>query len=143
MRRLVVDASVAIKWIVPEVDADAALELLPNQLVAPDLLLPECANSIWKKHHRGELSSKEAALAVELLLLVEVEIIPSRPLIAAATRIACRLDHPAYDCFYLALAVDSGAAYVTADSRLLKLLARKAPDLSQHVRPLHVSGGLT
>jgi predicted nucleic acid-binding protein len=54
----VVDASVVIKWFVPEVHSDAARRLLErsHQYVAPDLLYAETANAIWKKVRRGELS---------------------------------------------------------------------------------------
>ena len=47
--RLVVDASVAIKWVVPEAGSERAITLLDHGLVAPDLLFSECANILWRK----------------------------------------------------------------------------------------------
>jgi hypothetical protein len=56
----VVDASVAIKWLVDEPGADIVTTLLDCALAAPDLLGPECASVLWKKVTRGELSGLEA-----------------------------------------------------------------------------------
>jgi predicted nucleic acid-binding protein len=65
--RAVIDASIAIKWVIGEAGSVAALSLLDNRrLVAPDLLMPECANILWKKKVRAELSPDEAGLAGEL-----------------------------------------------------------------------------
>jgi predicted nucleic acid-binding protein len=54
----VVDASVAIKWYVPEVHSETAACLLDgtHQIMAPDLLLPEFGNILWKKVQRGQIS---------------------------------------------------------------------------------------
>jgi predicted nucleic acid-binding protein len=56
---LVIDASVAIKWIIDEEGSPAALALRKHSLAAPDLLMAECANILWKKSRRGELSTDE------------------------------------------------------------------------------------
>ena len=65
MRTLVVDASVAVKWVIPEAGAADALSLRRQaKLISPDLLLAECANILWKKVRRNELSKDEALLAV-------------------------------------------------------------------------------
>jgi predicted nucleic acid-binding protein len=50
MKRLVIDASVAVKWVVEEEGTAEALALLrASKLVAPELLVAECANILWKK----------------------------------------------------------------------------------------------
>ncbi|MCK6369926.1 MAG: hypothetical protein L6Q83_01160, partial [Gammaproteobacteria bacterium] len=74
------------------------------RLIAPDLLVAECANILWKKVRRRELTRDEALLAGRLLQGADIELVPMRPLLAAALRLALELDHPAYDCAYLALA---------------------------------------
>jgi predicted nucleic acid-binding protein len=111
----VIDASVAIKWVVEEPRTRQALDLLRQTLLAPDLLIAECANILWKKVRRNELSEGEASLAARLLANSDVDPMPMRPLLERATRIAIAMDHPAYDCVYLALAEDRGCEFVTAD----------------------------
>lgn len=121
MRRLVVDASVALKWLVSEAQSDLAVALRPKaELIAPDLLLVECGNALWKKTRRGEIDAEDADLAIRLLAHVDVEFRPMRSLMERALEIARRLDHPVYDCVYLALAQVEGCAFVSADGRLLE-----------------------
>ena len=122
MAAYVVDASVAIKWVIQEAGTEAALRLLGHELIAPDLLVAECANILWRKQRLGEISAREAGLAARLLERAELDLVPMRRLLDRATALAIALDHPAYDAIYLALAETTGRAFVTADLRL----ARKA-----------------
>jgi len=127
---LVIDASVALKWVVEEDGTPAALVLRrKSRLIAPELLVAECANILWKKVRRRELAADEALLAARLLQSADVELLPTRSLLEPATRIAIELDHPAYDCLYLALATESQCRFVTADESLLRKLgqARRRP----------------
>ena len=123
MNTLVIDASIAIKWVIEEEGTSQALTLRRKaKLLAPELLVAECANILWKKARRNELSREEALLAARLLQTAAIELVPTRSLLAAATRIAIELDHPAYDCLYLALAIENGCRFVTADERFLRKL---------------------
>jgi predicted nucleic acid-binding protein len=117
-----IDASVAIKWVVDEPETEQALALLSHDLLAPDLLVAECANILWKKVRRTELTEAEASLAARLLTRADVELVPIRPQLEPATWLAILLNHPAYDCVYLALAEARGCLFVTADTSF----ARKA-----------------
>jgi predicted nucleic acid-binding protein len=120
---VVIDASIAVKWVVEEEGTPAALTLRQKaKLIAPDLLVPECANILWKKVQRNELSRETALLAARLLQGAEIELLPTRSLLESATRIAIDLDHPAYDCLYLALAIENDYRFVTADERFLRKL---------------------
>jgi predicted nucleic acid-binding protein len=120
---LVIDASIAIKWVVEEDGTAEALTLRQRtKLIAPELLTAECANILWKKVRRDELSKDEAILAARLLQAADVELSPTRLLLEAATRSAIELDHPAYDCLYLALAAERDCRFVTADERFLRKL---------------------
>jgi predicted nucleic acid-binding protein len=120
---LVIDASIAIKWVIEEEGTPQALTLRRTaRLLAPELLVAECANILWKKARRNELSREEALLAARLLQTAAIELVPTRSLLAAATRIAIELDHPAYDCHYLALAIENDCRFVTADERFLRKL---------------------
>lgn len=124
----VVDASVVVKWVVPEVLSDEAAQLLAGdeELIAPDLLEVEAANALWKKTMRRELSGREADRALELMHESGLVLRPTGPLLPRAVAIARRLAHPVYDCVYLALAEREGAPLVTADDRLTsRLRSRK------------------
>lgn len=112
---LVIDASIAIKWVVDETGSDEALALRRERLLAPDLLIAECANVLWKKVRRGEFTATEAILAARLIERADIHFQPMRMLMEPAERLAIALDHPAYDCFYLALAEATESEFVTAD----------------------------
>jgi len=120
---LVIDASITIKWVVEEDGTAEALLLRQKaKLIAPDLLVAECANIFWKKVQRGELLKAEALVAARLLQGAEIELLPTRSLFESATRISIEIDHPAYDCLYLALAVEQKCQFATADERFLRKL---------------------
>jgi predicted nucleic acid-binding protein len=123
----VVDASVAVKWVIPEALSDNAERILGSDedLLAPDLLLVEAANALWKKAGRGELSNPEAGRALDVVLSSGLVIRPSRPLLSRALALAGRFAHPVYDCVYLALAEHERATLITGDERLLAIVAKK------------------
>ena len=102
--------------------AGAAASLNETKLIAPEFLAAECANILWKKIRRNELSNEEALLAAKLLQSAEIELAPTRLALEPASPIAIELDHPATDCIYLALAADGDCPFVTADERLLRKL---------------------
>ena len=119
---LVVDASVAVKWVVPddgetEDGTDAALALLERGLLAPDLLLAEFGNVMWKKVRRGQAGVEQASDALRILPTI-VSLVPASSYIDKAFEIAVALDHPVYDCVYLAVAQVHDVALATADQRL-------------------------
>jgi predicted nucleic acid-binding protein len=117
---LVIDASVAVKWVVQEPGTPEALALRKARLAAPDLIIPECANILWKKQRLGQLTSAEASAAAQLLERADMELVAMGAQLHRATELAIELDHPAYDCFYIALALDKCCAFATADQRLLR-----------------------
>ncbi len=122
MTRFVIDASVAVKWVVTEDGTPEAITLLSanSLLAAPELLIAECSNILWKKVRLAELSEQEAMLAAGLLQCGRIELHPSRDLLEPATRLAIHLDHAAYDCIHIALAEKHGWQFVITDSRLLE-----------------------
>lgn len=123
----VVDASVAVKWVIPEVLSDAADRVRDGEddILAPDLLLVEVANALWRKTAAKEISPREADAAFELVRGSGIDLHPTGPLLSRAMDVARRLSHPVYDCVYLALAERERAAFVTADHRLLRRSLRK------------------
>ena len=125
MKSFVVDASVAIKWFVLEEHTVESRRLLDDnfELFAPHLLFAEYGNILWKKLTRGELSRDEVTDRRNALLSVRLRVVPERLLFNQAVDLACELSHPAYDCFYLALAELLGTAVVTADQRFANKIA--------------------
>ena len=134
----VVDASVAIKWLVEEDGSDDAAELMRLPLSAPDLWIAECVNALWKKVARRELTRDEARAAARAVQASGVTLEPTQSLAVDMLELAVRLDHPAYDCAYLALARRLNKVLVTTDQRLLsRCLQPDAADLAELVRSLH------
>ncbi|WP_420959696.1 type II toxin-antitoxin system VapC family toxin [Brucella sp. IR073] len=139
METLVIDASVVVKWVVEEDDSVAALALQRGKrFIAPDLLMAECANILWKKAQRREISTQEAIGSADILRRAEIELVPTRNLLEPATRLAIELGHPAYDCMYLAVALQRKLRFVSADKRLLRAIELKGTEaLSALCVPLH------
>lgn len=120
MTGYVVDASVVVKWFVTEELSGEAAALLERgaTLVAPELVFAEVSNALWAMRRRGEIGAADFDDATDALRAAPFAIPhPMRRLAAAAARLAVDLDHPVYDCFYLALAVLEQYPVVTADRR--------------------------
>ncbi len=131
----VVDASVVVKWLVDEVHSEEAAALLSGgtTVIAPALVFAEAANALWAVRRRGDISTDDLVDAVDALRAAPVAIpVPMPQLTAAATRLAIDLDHPIYDCFYLALAVQTQYPVVTADTRFRDKV-RAHPYLSDRI----------
>lgn len=124
MKKYVVDASVAIKWFIPEIHTDAALQLLndESELLAPDLFLPEFANVLWKKVRRTELSETDARDVLNALTTVPLRFCSATTLVNPAFEIARALDRTVYDSLYVALAESEKCELITADQRLFNAM---------------------
>ncbi len=120
---LAIDASVANKWVIDERDTQQALALCDRDLVAPDLLVSECCNILWKVAQRGEIKPALAFQKTDNLLSEPVTLVASSGLARRALEITLELGHPAYDACYLAAAEMHGTRLVRADTRLLRRLA--------------------
>jgi len=123
----VVDASVAVKWFVDEARSAEARAVLASgqQIIAPDLIIPEICNTAWKKVRRGDISLEQGEAMVRALPLSFDRLVATAPLSERALELARRFDHPAYDCFYVALAESESAVLVTDDDKLI-LLGKQA-----------------
>jgi predicted nucleic acid-binding protein len=126
--KLVVDASVAVKWFLPdssrEPDADRAAELLRAigegrvELLQPPHWLAEVAAVI------ARLRPQIAARAIDLLDSMELAIAADAELYKRASRLAQELDQHLFDTLYHALALENDALLVTADDRYLRKAGR-------------------
>jgi len=132
-----------VKWFVEEEGHLSALGLLEQNLVviAPDLIFSETANVLWKKFRRGEVTAKQAERVCRALPDFFQGVVSAASLIGEALELATRLDHPVYDCVYLACAQQHGAKLVTADGKFVSRL--KAGGLSHLVIGLNETAALT
>lgn len=140
---IVVDTSVAIKWVVAEERrAEARMVLASGWILhAPDLMLLEAANTLRRKV-RGKLISTEQSAEGFDLIRQSVTILTMRDQIDETMALAIELDHSVYDCCFLACALWSGSLFITDDV----VFARKCQDrgYSENVLVLTdvVDGGL-
>lgn len=112
---LVVDASVALKWVVRETGSEAATALLHRVLIAPDLMVAEVGSALTKKVRRGEIGAVQARQGLEEVRS-RLQFVPSEGLHEAAFDLSLALHHAMYDCYYLALAEAHDSRMVTADA---------------------------
>ncbi len=119
LSRVVVDASVAIKWFVPEIHADAARRLLREgmTLLAPDLIWAEVANALWRKWRDKELSAEAVQSILTDFRRYPLHIHSGESLYDEAWLVAQGSGRTFYDSLYLALAMSDGCLLVTADLR--------------------------
>jgi predicted nucleic acid-binding protein len=124
MSRYVVDASVAVKWYLPEVHDLSARRLLTGteDLLVPDLIFSEVGNILWKRVRSQQMSEAEAQTVLQSLGTLPLVVSPSWPLALSALMIACQAQRTVYDNLYLALAVRENAIMVTADEKFYNAL---------------------
>jgi len=131
----VVDASVVVKWFVPEIQSEAARRLLelPHEYLAPDLLFAETTNTIWKKIRRGELKLEEGRRLVADIGRIAVETVSCRALAEDAHALANATGRTVCDALYVTLAVRLNTRLITADGGLEAALSN-LPALAGHVQ---------
>lgn len=133
---MVIDASVGVKWIVPEAGHAEAAALLDNEaLYVPLLFYSEVGNALLKKSRRREIDLSGVADAYgQLRLLVttvdEAEVMPR------ALALASDLRHSIYDCVYIALAERIGVPLATADRRFLAKIDGHLHGVAIHALPV-------
>lgn len=133
-----VDASVAVKWFLPEPASDRAdaLRNHPDPLVAPDLILLEVGNVLIRATRRGDLPLANAEEVMAKLAAGPVRLTRSTEFLTEALAIAGRHGGTLYDAVYVAVAQSLDAALVT-DDRDMAAVARAA-----EVRTLPLAEGL-
>ena len=127
---LVIDASVLIKFYVPEILSDKAELLLANvergdiELLAPDLIYPEAGNVLWKKKRLKELTPSEVEEITEAILSLPVRIEPSKTLFPLSVEIAIAYGLTVYDAMYISLAKVCETTMITADRKLVDTVTK-------------------
>ena len=131
MRRYIVDASVAVKWFVPEVGHERAAGLLNGvregnlELSAPDLMVLEFGSAMASKVGAGLLSVNEATERLFGLTVMPVTLSSAVPLAPMALEIAAQSGITFYDSVYVAAARRTRASLITADMELVRCARRK------------------
>jgi predicted nucleic acid-binding protein len=125
MKSAVLDASVVAAAFLPEPHHNVAKAVLASERTwcAPDLLMAEVANVVWKRQVRGELTAAEATALVADVLLLPIRYAPAAALVDVALPLAMRTGRSVYDCLYLALAATRGAVLLTGDQRLVNAVS--------------------
>jgi predicted nucleic acid-binding protein len=125
LTQLVLDASVVIKWFIPEGDRRAADELRASgaRFAAPDLLFVESANILWKLVRRGEIEPGRAIEVIDEIVAAPWVIHANRSLAPDAIDLALATGVSAYDASYVALAARLDTICITADQKLVRKLA--------------------
>ena len=134
MTNVVVDASVAAKWFLPdEALRVEAMHLLSQyadgkvRLIAPDLFWSEVGSILWKAARVGRCSWQAASAAISSIRERNLPAVPSAELIVEAFAIARKFNRTVYDSLYVALAVALDTHLITADERLANSLAAYLP----------------
>lgn len=123
---LVVDASVAVKWLVAEENSDLARRVLhsDHELLAPRLMASEVGNALSRKVRMGQLERERAAVIAAAIPEIVDAWADDEVIVPDAIRLSVALDVPIYDCVYLALALHEGGILVTADIRFVNAVAQ-------------------
>jgi predicted nucleic acid-binding protein len=121
----VVDASVAIKWYVPEIYEQEATRLQKSgiELHAPELILPEFGSIVWKKVSRKEISERTGQRIVTEFSKTKLTVHSHASIIKSAYTGAAMTNQTVYDWTYLSLALSLSCEFVTADERFYKALS--------------------
>lgn len=124
MSSYVVDASVAIKWFIPEIHSDAALRVsrFHERLHVPAFMTMELGNVIAKKIRRKELSRQEGSTILEELRYLPLQRHADERLFPAAYELALDTQQSLYDCLYLSLAETVDGRLITADRKFYNAL---------------------
>lgn len=123
--RLVLDASVAVKWFVPEPHYREARSLLPRiqsgdvELIAPETVVAEFGHALRKLVVGRKMDAAECPNFVRDFLSLDVRREPIGPLAEDAMRLTTRHMSTFYDALYIALAIREDLRVITADERMV------------------------
>ncbi len=116
MPATVIDSSVALQWVLPEANGEQSRSYLgAPDTAAPDIILVEVANVLAKKVRVGTMSGDEAKVALSIVKDGLGRIVESALLVPRALELAVDLNHPVYDCVFLARAEYLGGLLATPD----------------------------
>ena len=134
MTAYVLDASVVIKWFIPEVHSERALQLkrVDARFHAPAFLTLEIGNVLAKKRWRDELTRAEAEDIWRAFRQAPIKRHADDTLVLAAFDLAQQTRTTLYDNLYLALGVELNVSFMTADRKFYQAL-----QVTPHRRLIH------
>jgi predicted nucleic acid-binding protein len=136
LKRIVLDACVAVKWYLPrenEAFVDEAFELLARhkqkeiRLTAPDSFWAEFGNVIWKAVRQGRIEERVARIALDDIRAWDIEVFQTEELLDGALTIAITKGRSFYDALYVTLAQELQCEMITADEKLVNALGSRFP----------------
>jgi predicted nucleic acid-binding protein len=98
--KYVLDASVALKWVLTEADSAKALDFRDqfrkqvHELLAPDIFLSEVAHSLTRAERKSILKQGEAAVLLADVVATPPDLYPVRPLVPRAVDISSQMRMP-------------------------------------------------
>jgi predicted nucleic acid-binding protein len=131
--KYVLDASVALSWVIPRPLSPKAVKLRDgylrriHELLAPAVFIDEAAGALTKAERQKDIAVGQAAPLYAKIMNSPPVLIPHAPLIARAIDISSRTRSGYYDCLYVALAEREGCELVTADQKSFNNLAPHFP----------------
>jgi predicted nucleic acid-binding protein len=131
--KYVIDSSVALKWVLREVDSDKADRLRDDyrnavhELLAPDVFQAECAHGLTRTERQGRIPIGEAAFLWADIMSTSPHLDPLSLLLPQAIRISSQLRIGVYDCLYVILAHREGCDLITGDEKLVKNVHKQFP----------------
>lgn len=118
---MIIDASVAMKWLIEETDSNAAKALIVRpDLEAPNCLAGELGNALARMTRQGRVSEPQARMSWAEIPMMPVSLVDWSPFADEGFNLSLVLGVAFYDCLYLALALRQDDSLVTADARFVR-----------------------
>jgi predicted nucleic acid-binding protein len=134
--KYVLDASVALKWVLPEFDSPqahqvrAAFQSGVHDLISPDIFPVEIAHALTRAERQQRISVGDSLVLLADILSSCPVLHDGLPLLDRAAELSSHLRIGVYDCLYVALAEQEACELVTADDRLIRSIGAPCVALS-------------
>ena len=122
---IVVDANVAVKWVIEQAHFEQARSIVEqgDDLLVPGMFVAEVTSTLWQYARARQIDKEQATRGVASILSLISYVERDVHLADDALSIGLELNYAPYDCFYLVLAMRRSAPLVTADKKLINRLA--------------------
>ncbi len=131
--KYVLDANIALKWVLAEPDSAKARRLRDefqaaiHELLAPDVFQVEVAHALTRAERQGKIAVGQAAILWSDVMSTPPRLERPGPIMPRAIDISSQYRQGVYDCLYVALAEREKCELVTADDKLVRNLKPHFP----------------